>query len=168
MKKTIQIRKITGASLFIIIILFVSLFIGTNGAAFAVTVDSDVYADLMQMTIDGKKFDVADYPADENGETRMLSFIEYGYSYDDAARDKFALFAYVYNPKKNVVATSGQNKIQLASAYDAAGNATEYTKYRARLRRKPKHRKHVEMRGKRYDRNRRAGTQPYILPHRTL
>ena len=131
--KTLQLRKITGASLFIIIILFVSLFIGTNGTAFAVTVDSDVYADLMQMTIDGKKFDVADYPADANAETRMLSFIEYGYSFDDAARDKFALFAYVYNPKKNVIATSGQNKIQLASAYDAAGNATEYTKYRLQL-----------------------------------
>ena len=50
------------------------LFIGTNGTAFAVTVDSDVYADLMQMTIDGKKFVVADYPADENGEAGMLSF----------------------------------------------------------------------------------------------
>lgn len=129
----LQLRKITGASLFIIIILFVSLFIGTNGAAFAVTVDSDVYSDLLQMTIDGKKFDVADYPADANAETRMLSFIEYGYSFDETARDKFALFAYVYNPKKDVVATSGQNKIQLASAYDAAGNATEYTKYRLQL-----------------------------------
>lgn len=133
MNNQAKIRKITGASLFIIIILFVSLFIGTNGAAFAVTVDSDVYADLMQMTIDGKKFDVADYPANDNGETRMLSFIEYGYSFDETARDKFALFVYVYNPKKNVVATSGQNKIQLASAYDAAGNATEYTKYRLQL-----------------------------------
>ena len=133
MNNQAKIRKITGASLFIIIILFVSLFIGTNGAAFAVTVDSDVYADLMQMTIDGKKFDVADYPANENGDTRMLSFIEYGYSFDETARDKFALFAYVYNPKKDVVATSGQNKIQLASAYDAAGNATEYTKYRLQL-----------------------------------
>lgn len=133
MKKTIQIRKITGVSLLIILLSVILLFIGTNGAAFAVTVDSDVYADLMQMTIDGKKFDVADYPADENGETRMLSFIEYGYSFDDAARDKFALFAYVYNPKKDVVATSGQNKIQLAGAYDAAGNATEYIKYRLQL-----------------------------------
>lgn len=133
MNNQAKIRKITGASLFIIIILFVSLFIGTNGAAFAVTVDSDVYADLMQMTIDGKKFDVADYPANDNGETRMLSFIEYGYSFDETARDKFALFAYVYNPKKNVVATSGQNKIQLANAYDKSGNATEYTKYRLQL-----------------------------------
>lgn len=131
--KTLQIRKITGVSLLIILLSVALLLIGTNGTAFAVTVDSDVYADLMQMTIDGKKFDVADYPANENGETRMLSFIEYGYSFDDAARDKFALFAYVYNPKKNVVATSGQNKIQLASAYDAAGNATEYTKYRLQL-----------------------------------
>ena len=95
MKKTIQIRKITGVSLLIILLSVALLLIGTNGTAFAVTVDSDVYADLMQMTIDGKKFDVADYPANDNGETRMLSFIEYGYSYDDAARDKFALFAYV-------------------------------------------------------------------------
>ena len=133
MNNQAKIRKITGVSLLIILLSVIMLFIGTNGAAFAVTVDSDVYADLMQMTIDGKKFDVADYPANENGETRMLSFIEYGYSFDDAARDKFALFAYVYNPKKDVVATSGQNKIQLASAYDKSGNATEYTKYRLQL-----------------------------------
>lgn len=133
MNNQAKIRKITGASLLIILLSVLMLLFGTNGAAFAVTVDSDVYADLMQMTIDGKKFDVADYPANDNGETRMLSFIEYGYSFDDAARDKFALFAYVYNPKKDVVATSGQNKIQLASAYDAAGNATEYTKYRLQL-----------------------------------
>ena len=133
MNNQAKIRKITGASLLIILLSVILLFIGTNGTAFAVTVDSDVYADLMQMTIDGKKFDVADYPADENGETRMLSFIEYGYSYDETARDKFALFAYVYNPKKDVVAASGQNKIQLASAYDKSGNATEYTKYRLQL-----------------------------------
>lgn len=133
MNNQAKIRKIMGACLLIIVLSVLMLLIGTNGAAFAVTVDSDVYADLMQMTIDGKKFDVADYPANDNGETRMLSFIEYGYSFDDAARDKFALFAYVYNPKKDVVATSGQNKIQLASAYDASGNATEYTKYRLQL-----------------------------------
>lgn len=133
MNNQAKIRKITGISLLIILLSVLMLLIGTNGTAFAVTVDSDVYADLMQMTIDGKKFDVADYPANENGETRMLSFIEYGYSFAAAARDKFALFAYVYNPKKNVVATSGQNKIQLASAYDKSGNATEYTKYRLQL-----------------------------------
>ena len=133
MNNQAKIRKITGACLLIIVLSVLMLLIGTNGAAFAVTVDSDVYSDLLQMTIDGKKFAVADYPANENGETRMLSFIEYGYSFDDAARDKFALFAYVYNPKKDVVATSGQNKIQLASAYDKSGNATEYTKYRLQL-----------------------------------
>lgn len=133
MNNQAKIRKITGASLLIILLSVLMLFIGTNGTAFAVTVDSDVYADLMQMTIDGKKFDVADYPADANAETRMLSFIEYGYSFDETARDKFALFAYVYNPKKDVVAASGQNKIQLASAYDKSGNATEYTKYRLQL-----------------------------------
>lgn len=113
MNNQAKIRKITGASLFIIIILFVSLFIGTNGAAYAMTVDSDVYADLMQMTIDGKKFDVADYPADENGETRMLSFIEYGYSFDETARDKFALFVYVYNPKKILSRLPGKTKFNL-------------------------------------------------------
>ncbi len=133
MNNQAKIRKITGISLLIILLSVLMLLIGTNGTAFAVTVDSDVYADLMQMTIDGKKFDVADYPADDNGETRMLSFIEYGYSFDETARDKFALFVYVYNPKKDVVAASGQNKIQLASAYDASGNATEYTKYRLQL-----------------------------------
>ncbi|MGN0790706.1 MAG: hypothetical protein ACI4MW_04505 [Christensenellales bacterium] len=63
----------------------------------------------------------------------MLSFIEYGYAFDAPARDKFALFVYVYNPKKDVVATSGQNKIQLASAYDKSGNASEYAKYRLQL-----------------------------------
>ncbi|MGN1316908.1 MAG: hypothetical protein ACI4VW_07600 [Acutalibacteraceae bacterium] len=131
--KALNFRKITGVSLLIILLSVLMLFIGTNGAAFAVTVDSDVYADLMQMTIDGKKFDVADYPADANGETRMLSFIEYGYAFDAPARDKFALFVYVYNPKKDVVATSGQNKIQLASAYDKSGNASEYAKYRLQL-----------------------------------
>lgn len=100
MNNQAKIRKITGATSLLIILLSLMLLIGTNGAAFAMTVDSDVYSDLLQMTIDGKKFDVADYPANENGETRMLSFIEYGYSFDDAARDKFALFAYVYNPKR--------------------------------------------------------------------
>lgn len=127
--KALNFRKISAVSLFIIIIFILALLIGTSGTAFAVTVDSDVYADLMQMTIDGKKFDVADYPADENGETRMLSFIEYGYSYDESKRDNFRLYVYVYNPRKDVVSTSGQNKIQLATKYDAEGNATDYNKY---------------------------------------
>lgn len=111
--KTLQIRKITGASLLIILLSVILLFIGTNGAAFAVTVDSDVYSDLLQMTIDGKKFDVADYPADANAETRMLSFIEYGYSFDDAARDKFALFAYVYIPKRTSLRLPGKTRSNL-------------------------------------------------------
>ncbi|UKI52078.1 MAG: hypothetical protein L6V79_00725 [Clostridium sp.] len=71
MNNQAKIRKSTGVSLLIILLFVLMLFIGTNGAAFAMTVDSDVYSDLLQMTIDGKKFDVADYPADANAETRI-------------------------------------------------------------------------------------------------
>ncbi len=95
------------------------------------TFDStNVLVDLKDATVDGKKFNFADYPFDENGTLQVISFIEYCYSYKANQRDHYALYVYVYNPQGLNLSTSDkQNKIQMAIAYDADGNPTDYAKF---------------------------------------
>lgn len=91
---------------------------------------TDVLEDLTSSSINGKPFDIRDYPFDENGDIKVISFVEYCYSYRAILMDNYALYIYVYNPKGiNLSTDTKQNKIQMAAKYDADGNPIEYEKF---------------------------------------
>ncbi len=80
---------------------------------------SAVMDDLKGATIDGKIFDLDDYPAKADAAPELLLFTEYCFSKDPAKAKDFGLFAYVYNPggitfDNSVAANTYFNKIQLA------------------------------------------------------
>ena len=98
-----------------------------NGSSFH---DTNVLDDLLSSTVNGKPFDVRDYPFDETGEVQVISLIEYCYSYKANQRDNYGLYIYVYNPKGlNLSTDSKRNKIQMAVSYDAEGNPDDYDKF---------------------------------------
>ena len=98
-----------------------------NGSSFH---DTNVLDDLLSSTVNGKPFDVRDYPFDETGEVQVISLIEYCYSYKANQRDNYGLYIYVYNPKGlNLSTDSKRNKIQMAVSYDAEGNPDDYEKF---------------------------------------
>ena len=98
-----------------------------NGSSFH---DTNVLDDLLSSTVNGKPFDVRDYPLDENGEVQVICFIEYCYSYKANQRDNYGLYIYVYNPRGlNLSTDSKRNKIQMAVSYNAEGNPNAYEKF---------------------------------------
>ena len=91
---------------------------------------TNVLDDLKSSTVNGKAFDLKDYPLDEKGNVQIISFIEYCYSHKSSQRGNYGLFVYVYNPRTiSISKTSSQNKIQMAVTYDAAGNPFDYEKF---------------------------------------
>ena len=98
-----------------------------NGSSFH---DTNVLDDLLSSTVNGKPFDVREYPFDETGEVQVISLIEYCYSYKANQRDNYGLYIYVYNPKGlNLSTDSKRNKVQMAVSYDAEGNPDDYEKF---------------------------------------
>lgn len=59
---------------------------------------SDVLEDLAQSGVDGIGFDVSNYPADENGEIRIIYAVEFGYTQIEALQQHYGIFVYIYNP----------------------------------------------------------------------
>ncbi len=91
---------------------------------------TNVLDDLKSSTVNGKAFDLKDYPLDEKGNVQIISFIEYCYSYKTNQRCNYGLYVYVYNPRTiSISKTSSQNKIQMAVTYDAAGKPFDYEKF---------------------------------------
>ena len=91
---------------------------------------TNVLDDLTSSTVNGKPFDITDYPFDESKDIQVISFVEYCYSYKANLRDNYGLYVYIYNPKGlNLSTNDKQNKIQMAVAYDAEGNPTDYQKF---------------------------------------
>ena len=98
-----------------------------NGSSFDQT---KVLDDLLPATVGGKPFDIRDYPFDENGEVKVISLIEYCYSYKANQRDNYGLYVYIYNPQGlNLSTDSKRNKIQMAISYNAEGNPDTYEKF---------------------------------------
>lgn len=60
---------------------------------------TNVLNDLKSSTVNGKSFDITQYPFDEGKDAQILSFTEYCYSYKANKRDRYGLYVYVYNPK---------------------------------------------------------------------
>ena len=98
-----------------------------NGSSFD---NTKVLDDLLTSTVNGKPFDIRNYPFDENGEVQVISLIEYCYSYKANQRDNYGLYIYVYNPKGlNLSTDSKRNKIQMATSYNKDGNPSAYEKF---------------------------------------
>lgn len=96
--------------------------------------DTDIMEDLAAMQIDGKPFNMSDYPFVENGRTpRILSFSEYCYSFRKSAKAHYGLYIYVYNQQNlTLEKDSVQNKIQLATKWtmkDDVVTASDYKKF---------------------------------------
>ena len=96
--------------------------------------NTNVLDDLKSSKVNGVPFDVRNYPYSKTGAPRIITFVEYCYSYRANSQDNYGLYVYVYNPQGNALnLTTKQNKIQMAVAYDANGNATEYQKFNLQL-----------------------------------
>lgn len=100
-------------------------------AATSVNFDrTNVMNDLNGATINGKVFDIKDYPFDENGSVQVISFMEYCYSFKANMRTNYGLYFYLYNPRgANLSANSKMNKVQMAVGYDSDGNPNNYEKF---------------------------------------
>lgn len=85
---------------------------------------TDVLDDLRGSTIAGKAFDIADYPYKDNGDSRLITFVEYCYSANKDKQGDYGLYVYVYNPQQNAYDDSVRNKIQFRY-----GNTQNYNKY---------------------------------------
>lgn len=80
---------------------------------------------------DLRDVDISAYPADENGRHFLMDdvgFMEYGYSESSFIVDNyFGIYLYVYNPTEREVSTrAGANVVNMATAYDAEGEPTNY------------------------------------------
>ena len=102
-----------------------------NGSSFDQT---NVLDDLLTSTVNGKPFDIRNYPFDEKGEVQVISLVEYCYSYKANQRDNYGLYVYIYNPRGlNLSADSKRNKIQMAVSYNKDGNPDAYEKFSLEL-----------------------------------
>lgn len=97
-----------------------------GGVAFDST---DVLDDLTSSTVNGEKFDLKNYPFDEEKQIQVLSFVEYCYSYRANQRGNYGLYIYVYNPQGLNIDTGNKgNKIQMAVKYYSEDKPADYAK----------------------------------------
>lgn len=95
---------------------------------------TNVMDDLKSSAINGKPFDIANYPYNENLDIQVIQVVEYCYSYKANLRDNYGLYVYVYNPKGlNLTDSDKMNKIQIATAYDENGKPSDYMKFPLQL-----------------------------------
>lgn len=91
---------------------------------------TNVLDDLRHCTINGKPFNIADFPYDESKDIQVISFVEYCYSYKANQRDNYGLYVYVYNPKGLDLSKSQNfNKIQMAISFNGEGKPNDYYKF---------------------------------------
>ena len=90
-----------------------------------------VMDDLKSSTIDGEKFSLTKYAFNPFKETKVLSFVEYCYSFYQNLQDNYGLYVYLYNPKGlNFDINNSLNSIELC--YGSSEN-TNYQKYPLRF-----------------------------------
>lgn len=135
-------KKLTNAifaailAIFIIISVFGGGAFSERTAAFAASStqaydNSDVLDDLRGMTVDGKQFSLDDYPKNENGTVKVVTFVEYCYSYYADMQDNFGLYVYVYNPQQLIFdCASGKNMLQMRVG---GGTSADFNKYNLKL-----------------------------------
>ena len=88
---------------------------------------TNVMDDLKGSVINGKEFSLTDYNFDAFKETKVLSFVEYCYSFYQNMQDNYGLYVYVYNPKGlKFVENSSLNQIQMAYGLQANQSYVKY------------------------------------------
>ena len=89
--------------------------------------DTAVLDDLNGVTVNGKPFRTSDYGANPLQKTQLLTFVEYSYSYYGNLRGNYALYLYVWNPKKiDYVELSMLNKANIRFGGDESASYTKY------------------------------------------
>ena len=129
--------KLTKAlCLSLIVCILLSVFMVTVSAATVkkeVVTDfskTNVLDDLESSTVNGQLFDITDYPYSEQLDIKLITMVEYCYSFESDNLDHYGLYLYIYNPRNLTIDTSsGANKIQMATAYDSKGVPTRYDKF---------------------------------------
>lgn len=80
----------------------------------------NVIDDLTGSNINGKAFNLKDYPFNERSQAQLLRLVEFGYSYYANGQGDYGLYAYVYNPQgvqfDTTAANLGVNCIQIGNA----------------------------------------------------
>lgn len=108
------------------------LFIGTGAApATAVRAEALNAYDQTRIEDDLKEVDLSGYPKDESALHCLIDgagFMEYGYSNDmQLSAQYYGVYFYLYNPsERGISARPRANVVNMAVAYDAAGDPTEY------------------------------------------
>lgn len=123
--------KIIKALIIIGLFIFPSIFgVGGSDKASAETnaPESGVVKELGGLTINGNKFNVEDYPADEEGVPQVLYLNEIGYSYYANKQEAYGLTIYLYNPKQIQVVDDARNQVQMLT-----GGAERHKKYGLKL-----------------------------------
>ena len=79
--------------------------------------NTDVLGDLRSSNVDGKPFDLNEYPFDSTGlikSPKIINFVEYCYSFKVNMQDNYGLYVYFYNPQALELDTGNKgNKIQV-------------------------------------------------------
>lgn len=118
-----------------LVLVSVSLTLTPVGSGYAATSDfseSDVLSDLESSVVNGKSFDITDFPYDDTldalGSVRIINFVEYCYSYKVNLRSNYGLYVYLYNPKALDLRVGNAGRIQLATAWKN-GVAVDWEKF---------------------------------------
>ncbi|MCL2255278.1 MAG: hypothetical protein FWC11_00275 [Firmicutes bacterium] len=137
MIKHLNIKKI----LFAIVIIFLTIFavipscnLQTARANSPQTLSAFSERYVMYDLKNDPNFNINDFPFNENGELRVINFIEFGWSHSPFLRGNFGLYIYVYNPRQlNFMPYSSNHAIQMAYEYNADGKPVAYRKFPLRL-----------------------------------
>ena len=106
--------------------------VGAGASTFLTAMAAEYTAyDRTAIEDDLRGVDSSAYPADENGRHFLLDdvgFMEYGYSESAFIVDNyFGIYLYAYNPTEREVSTrAGANVVNMATAYNEAGEPTNY------------------------------------------
>ena len=127
MRKRVKDNLTRISALLLLVFLCFTMFWGGQMSAPAVYADTgkelnfdktNIMDDLGSSTIDGKPFNLKDYPKNPFGKVQVLSFIEYCYAFADNNNGNYALYLYLYNPAcLDIITASGANKIQIATDF---------------------------------------------------
>ena len=122
------IEKLKRFALILAAVLLISSNFGVSGGVYAAAEtkesDSAIMRELGGLTVDGEKFNVEDYPADEEGTPQLLYLSEYGYGYTAAKQVAYGLVVYIYNPAQLDIVQDQRNTVQMK-----IGNVERYSKY---------------------------------------
>lgn len=93
---------------------------------------TSVIEDLSNATVLNKKFNIAEYPLNEDGTPELLAFTEFAFTYFEEYKQSYGLYLYVYYPQGNLKEYV-QNTVEMAVTYDNYGEPTAWHKFHIKL-----------------------------------